>query len=504
MNSKFIVTTVVSLGVVFYSLFSLLNEEYIKVAVIFGCLSLLLINNFDKIALCGALTTKLSALLLPLPGSPFWWEGFSVLGWVGLLVALFKSPKLFVENILRFKWLFGVLLTYVIFLIVQMLYHDVGFLAMGGSVTGGRSYFSQIVIVSIPVLAMVVRVNTRELFAMVLLVLLGSLTYLISDLWAMNSWTGAEIIFQFLSPPYDTLAYASAYESGSTELKRFQSFAHVSFGLLLALCAFFKLKKGQTFKVLVFLGFGTLIIGIGALGGSRGHLLILGFTIFGFLWAIRKITPLTILLVSSGGTFVIACCYLFASKLPLSVQRTLSILPGIKIDHATEMDAYYTALERENLRKTGVEMIKEHFWMGRSFGVNEDYFQFAAMTSNSHDLHVARNAFLNGPISTFVTCGIGGMILAIITMYLTFKYAIEAKKLANNFKGSHLVSRLSGFFAAYSVAIMLQWIFVTGNAQNYLVGVSTTIAWILICLNNEALSKVEVSDVQDNSLEATS
>jgi len=503
MNSKTMIFSIVATLVAMYTVFGALNENYVQVAIVFGAASLLFIKSFDKLALWGFCVTSFSAILLPLPGTPFLWEAFMLFSWVGLGVSFGNSPRNFLQEVSKHPLIligFGLFFGFYLW---QMLAHGVGFMALGGGVTGGRNYFRQIVCVTVPVLAVCTHFKLSQLKIMVVALSLSTFTYLVSDLWAMFSLGGQNIVFKFLSPPFDTLAYAAAYEGGHTEIQRLQSFNRVSLGLMFLWCSFFRWKQSSFSRVLVFMFGAGIIIFLAALSGQRGHLALLVVAILVYLIVLRK---LSFNLILFGGTITmcfVAMVYLFASELPLSMQRTFSVLPGIKIEDSAARDGEFTANERRDLRIAGLELIPDYFWKGRSFGVNEDYAAYAEQTDDSHAKHLARNAFLNGPIGTFVCCGVGGFTLTLFVMAVMFIYINRTTKMIRYSKQSEFPQLFAAFVIGWTIAKLVVWCFITGGAPTFLYRNALSLA--MICMGQHALiqfnRKWELQS-QNNSTEA--
>lgn len=469
-----------------------MQGSYIEAGIALGLALLCFINHFDKIALFGALTMRFASLLAPLPGQPFFWELFAILGFVGLVINLMNNPTRFIQRCSRYWFTVVIVVAYGAFLFLQMRLHDVGFMAIGGSTTGGRSYLNQMWMVSVPLLAIVVDIKRVEIKYLAYIAALVTGTFLVSDIYASYFLPGANIVFLFLSPPYDTLAYASAYESGSTDLVRLQSLNHIATGILLFATTFFLSRRKSTMSnVLYFLCFVIAIL-LATGGGSRATLVVITLIFAGAMYIRKRISVSMVIAGVLGCVFLIIGAYAFTDKLPYAAQRALSFLPDIQVEDFVRQDAYYTAIEREELRKTGLSMISEHFWQGSGLGVSDDYEQLIATSTDSHELHVARKAFLNGPISVFVTSGIFGFLLVMALLCVVVNHVYKCIKLIRSDTQNYVNYSVCAFFASFAIANLLRWMFVTGNAHSVMVVFGTMLGW-MIASKRAGLDEAEAS-----------
>jgi hypothetical protein len=361
--------------------------------------------------LCAVLgmTTYGSALMAPLmPGRPFVWEIAALLGWSGIviLVALRRYSSEFGENFRRYRWILLLTIGYVLVLIYLMRTHGLGLKLMGGDKMGGRVYIQQVACASFPLVFAMLQFTEGQLLRLFTIHLLLSFTFMVSDI-ALAAGADLWWIFYFLDLANDAISFELGSEA--TGIRRFQSFSFVSVALLQLLLIKVPLRRIFSGSALWLIPTLLLIVGLGLPGGHRGVLVLLGGLLIVNSWAQRiwstaRVTGV-VLLACLGLIFV----YAVGSQLPLAAQRTLAVLPGIKLDSVAVEDARSTLNGRIEMREIGLKLIPHYLWRGRGFGPASEPVPYHA-----HDPygiiteHVNLGRFYNGPIGLLVNTGIPG------------------------------------------------------------------------------------------------
>lgn len=363
--------------------------------------------------LCAVLgmTTYGSAMMVPLmPGRPFVWEIAALLGWSGvvILVALRRYSSDFGENFRRYRWILLLTLGYVIVLLYLMRTHGLGLRVMGGDKMGGRVYIQQLACASFPLVFAMLQFTEGHLVRLFTIHLLLSLTFIVSDAALA---LGSELwwVFYFLDLATDAISFEMGSEA--TGIRRFQSFAFVSVAMLQLLLIKVPLRRIFSGSAIWLVPTLLLIIGIGLPGGHRGVLVLLGGLLLMCSWAQRIWSTVRVtgvfLLFLLGLVFV----YAIGSQLPLAAQRTLAVLPGIKLDSVAVEDARSTLDGRITMREIGIRLIPYYLWRGRGFGPASEPVPY-----QGHDPygiiteHVNLGRFYNGPIGLLVNTGIPGVV----------------------------------------------------------------------------------------------
>jgi len=311
-----------------------------------------------------------AALIVPFfPGRPFWWELCALLAWPSLLVYFLvnrvKLEALKFDRLERNALL--ALVGYVGVLVVLMFYRGVGFRALGGGQMGGRVYAQQLILSIMPPLLLVVQNTRRQLLLALIAGWLLTLTYLLSELSFSTGGGVMKSILYFIELPVDGLNFEVGY--AMTGVRRFGSFASVAFGGLACLWTLYALR--DLFGRLAWIGIpamlGLFLLGLGS--GYRNMLIIPAIT-FGFLTLFQRFwTAVRFVGAFAIVAAVVGAIYISAAKLPLSVQRSVSFLPGIEVSQAAKTDAATTNNDRLEVMKMALDDIPRYWLTGRGFGM---------------------------------------------------------------------------------------------------------------------------------------
>lgn len=201
-------------------------------------------------------------------------------------------------------------------------------------------------------------------------------------------------------------------------------------------------------------------LAVGLLGGFRSTVILVAFTFaaqFFFEGLLRTRLCLALLIVGVvGGAFLVP----FASKLPLSIQRSLSFLP-VQVDPVARQDARGTMEWRLGMWNTLLPQIPQYFWLGKGYAIDPtDLYltQKAVMQGLASDYEAAlvSGDYHNGPLSVIIPFGIWGMIALLWllfaagrVLYRNYRFGDSAIKNLNTFLWAAFVARALFFFAGF-------------------------------------------------------
>jgi len=204
-----------------------------------------------------------------------------------------------------------------------------------------------------------------------------------------------------------------SFATGS-DLVRFKSARSASIAFLqLALLFQFTGKFTRFFKWI----FLALSLAFAAISGHRIAVLILigNYWVFNYFLRMKDGLHRKFLYISvMVALFMIPFVYLVTPFLPHAMQRSLTFLPGVKVDEAVMRNAASTVNWRLDLWLDALEEIPEHLIIGKGYtypayateqiegGFNlMKHHEWALITSNYH----------NGPLSLLIGFGIPGFII---------------------------------------------------------------------------------------------
>jgi len=217
-------------------------------------------------------------------------------------------------------------------------------------------------------------------------------------------------------------------------------------------------------------------------GGFRSALLLMAaiflilFTIEG-LWRTRLALVLVSLMIVSGIVLVG-----FADRMPLSVQRTLSILP-INVDHATREIAESSTQWRVDMWKSVLPQVPKYLLKGKGYSYSADDLFMAQMGSmRGGTVNYEEAAFAgdyhNGPLSVVIPFGAAGLITFVWLMIA------GARFLYTMHRGSPPdLRRINAFLLALFLARVLLFFAVFGSLYNELF-LFTGILGLSVALNS--------------------
>jgi len=155
-------------------------------------------------------------------------------------------------------------------------------------------------------------------------------------------------------------------------------------------------------------------VGAGMFGGFRSALLLMAAIFFVLytlerLWQTR-LTVVLVLLTVLGGAFVVG----FTEHLPLSVQRTLSVLP-IEVDPVTREMAEYSTQWRLDMWKAVLPEVPKYLLKGKGYSYSADELfmeQMQSLTTGTVTFEAAAFAgdYHNGPLSVVIPFGAAGLL----------------------------------------------------------------------------------------------
>ena len=391
----------------------LTTGNYMVILLVGGLAWLALLPYHAKLALGLGVTTFGSALILPFfPGRPAIWEFAAMLAWSGLVVTfcLREQAPDFGRQLRQHRFTLVGLVGYVGVMFMLIAIHGTGLNMFGSEQTGGRVYYQQIVCAIFPILFLAIPLTGAQLLRLYTWQLVLSVTYIISD-FALSTGVGGKLWFllYFFGLSNDSLAFEGAALVGG--MRRIQSLAIVGQAFIYLLMTRVNLNRFLS-RSLVWLGpLGILLLVIGAAGGHRGMLVLLAITVAGCIYGQRFLTVPRLFggIVLTGMLLVAA--YSFSRDMPISVQRTLSLLPGIEVDSVAADDGQATFGGRLVMRRVGWEIAPNYLWIGRGFGFNPnvvrspEYDPYGFLRDN---LELGR--FYNGSIGLLVNTGIPGTL----------------------------------------------------------------------------------------------
>ena len=324
----------------------------------------------------------------------------------------------------------------------------------GGEMWGQKRYFSAFTAILgfFALTAQVIPKHRRMIFSSLFFV--AAITSVVPDLLYIG---GPAFYFLFSFFQVDVIA---TQVLSMDELVRF---AGVAVGAQ-AVCWLLLMRYGirglcdltNWWRLLLFL----LCLGLSLLGGFRSVVVLttfVGLAVFLFEGLLR--TRYTFIFFVSG-VVSLGLVVGFADRLPLSVQRSLSVLP-INFDSRVEHDAAGTTDWRLQIWKVMIPQIPHYLWLGKgyAYSATDSYLTTEAtlrgLASSYEEILISGN-YHSGPLTLIIPFGIFGVLAfawfcvsGFRILYRNYRFGDPEIKNVNTFLISYFSAYLLFFLSVY-------------------------------------------------------
>ncbi len=177
-------------------------------------------------------------------------------------------------------------------------------------------------------------------------------------------------------------------------------------------------RKFKLSPLIILLGLISFVLM--GLSGHRTVPVLLGLVVMIYLVVRRQYVPTPQYMQLVVALFlVIALTYAFVDQLPLTFQRALAWLPGIRVAYEAAMSAEGTTTWRIDLWRLLLPMIPDYFFLGRGLAFNIwQAYDVSLLASDIQrlQLFVETHNYHSGPLFLLVDFGIFGLLSAIVFM----------------------------------------------------------------------------------------
>ena len=440
----------------------LVSPDFISVAFLIGLATLLLMPvllRWHHPLLI--FSWNLPMIVFFLPGTPPLWMVLALLS-LGITVlgaGLNKEQKLISVPVMNWVMLVWVL---VILFTIKMTGGGLGLSSFGGSTYGGKKYFYILLAVVAFFAVSTRRVPMQHANGYLLAFVVSALaTVLVNVIYSLGPafW---QLYYVF---PVD-FAMSQAMEDyswdpTSARFGRIGGFAvggGAAFAFMMArygVAGIFDWTK--PWRLLVFLA----IVAISTLGGFRSAVIGLGvlFTLQFLFEGLHRTRLLLVLLVT--GILGLALVVPFANKLPLSMQRSLTILP-LDLHPAVKMDAANSTEWRIRMWQVLWPEIPKYFWVGKGLTASaRDYYLVSESVkrglSPDFEGSLVVGDYHSGPLSVILPYGIWGALAFLLLIGAGFRV------LWNNYRhGDPALRKVNVFLLSSFVAKTIMFLGVFG------------------------------------------
>lgn len=394
-----------------------------------------------------------------LPGQPNLWMLLALISLFLTMLTRILNKEIRVLNVPSVTW--ALLFMALVVLVTAKVNGGIGLRSLGGDIYGGKKYVFVLFAVAGYFALSAQRIPLEKAHFYTSLFLLSGLTLGFSNLVYLagpNFW----FLYNFFPVDY---ALTQAYEDlssavGAVRFSRLASLpwvglAFVSYMLMrFGVRGIFDLTK--PWRLIAVL----ILIGVSLLGGLRSIVVIFGLLFlaqFYFEGLFRtRLFPALVL----AGVLLSAVLLPFVTKLSLSVQRSLSVLP-IPVDPLARADADSSSEWRLKMWRLLLPEIPRYFWIGKGYTASPtDYYlaQESIRRGLAEDIEMSLIAgdYHNGPLSVIIPFGIWGVLAfvafiaaALRVLYHNYRYGDPALRNINTFLLCIFIARLVFYFMVF-------------------------------------------------------
>ena len=393
-----------------------------------------------------------TAVLFFMPGSPQLWM---LLAAISLAISILQFT---INRNLRFlsvpsvAWPLFFLLA-VIVITARLSGGLLAFRMLGGDTYGARKYFTMLAAVMGYFAIISRRIPPKRAGLYVALFLLGAATMVIASLPGVINPAFNFLFLFFPVSNVDALAGQISVVGPVGMPVRVLGMAELGFAVFGVMLARYGVRGvldlTKPWRLAVFCFFALAAL----LGGYRSTLIVL-LMIFALLFYLeglhrtRLLLPMIIVFLVGGGLLAA-----FAGRLPLAVQRTLTVLPFIQLDPVAKMDAEGSTEWRLQLWKDVLPEIPQYLFVGKGYSFSANEQAFARGNLEGFELV---GDYHNGPLSVLLPFGIFGaiafvwlMVAGLRVVYRNYRFGDPAFHQLNGFLFAYFAVKVIFFFAVF-------------------------------------------------------
>ncbi len=394
-----------------------------------------------------------------LPGQPTLWMLFAAVSLFLTVLACIMDKQIRFQNVPSISW--AILFLTLVILGTAKMTGGIGLRSFGGGTYGGKKfvYLLGAIMGYFAISSRRIPVEKAERYTGMFF--LSAITGIVSNLIYI---AGPVFYVLYLFFPVDN-AIGQAMEdfSGTGAAIRFNRLPGVTVATLASFYFLLSrygirgiLEVTKPWRWLLFL----LCFALSSLGGFRSALILFAMICacqfyFEGLFRTRIFLGLVIAVIL-GGTFLTV----FATKLPLSVQRSLTVLP-IEVDPAARADAQASLDWRVEMWKMLLPEVRRYLYLGKGYALDPtDMYltEESVRRGLARDFESALLAgdYHSGPLSVIIPFGIFGLIgfLWVLwaggrVLYRNYRFSDPALKNINTFLLSYFLSRAVFYFVGF-------------------------------------------------------
>lgn len=393
-----------------------------------------------------------------LPGKPHFWMLMSAIT-LGLIVLTKTLNRTKMKLISVPSVAVPLLLLALISFITSQLTGGIGVRAIGSEVYGGKRYIFEWAAIAGFFAMSAIPVDPRKRHLIAGAFYLMGVTAVVSNVAYM---LGEKFYFLFLLFPVEWAIAQVGVENIVGGFRRIGGLSPASVAVISFLLVRYGLRGvfdlRYPWRLIVF----VLAVGAGMFSGFRVSLVIMAL-LLGIQFFAEGLHKTKFLFVAIF-TVVIAAAGLlpFAGRLPLAVQRCLTILPmDLGLDAAAVANARGSMDWRFEMWRAIVPDVPKYLWLGKGYALDPKDLYFSQLQiSRRYDAHyegsMVAGDYHNGPLTLIIPFGIWGVlafsafiIASIRVLWRNYKYGDPEMVIINRFNLVTFIAHLIFFLAVF-------------------------------------------------------
>ena len=246
--------------------------------------------------------------------------------------------------------------------------------------------------------------------------------------------SGSSSLLAFVQADAQTASQISQLASGgNVQIERFFSLGYAGQSAYNILFYFLSVQSIFGRALFLSIPFGIVVLILVGLSGFRSSLLNICLFTTLMLKVNRAISFGKILIFTLIVLIFYVFAFLFAPSLPSSIQRMLSILPGISIATHISSDAESTTEWRIEVWKRGLRYIPDYWLIGKGYAFSSR--EMLAVTDpktglfDPTDWAIIQSSYHQGLLSLLLGLGVPGLVSGILMYYLFVKRHLQLQKM---------------------------------------------------------------------------
>jgi O-antigen ligase/polysaccharide polymerase Wzy-like membrane protein len=397
-------------------------------------------------------------IFILLPGQPFLWVPMAGTAFLFALLDRILSKRETFQNVPSVTW--PLVLLAIVMLLTAKATGGIGLRSLGSETYGGKRYMFMLaaIVGYFALIGKRVPIHLAPKYSAVFF--LSSLTAMVSNLIFA---AGPALYFLYYVFPVDyAIQQAGASLAvGGSPLVRLTGLTASCIGVFCFMLFRYGIQGWLDFskpwRLLIVLAaaFSSLF------GGFRSSVIVLGLVlVFQFFFeGLHRTKYLPIFGLTA--VLILSALLPFASALPGTVQRSLSIIPFIQIDTAARENAEATLDWRYRMWSILRPEVPKYLWLGKGFAINsiDMYLTEEGIKRGIREdveTSIISGNYHNGPLSLLIAFGIPGTLAFVLfilgatrVLYRNYRDGPAALRSINTFLLSYFLARTVFFFGFY-------------------------------------------------------